>query len=299
MTAYDIFISYETTTGLQIARHLKQALKKLGRTAFVADEDLTVGSDWEKAISHEIGECKDFVLVLTNLAFKSDQVLREVKCAVELNRRIITCKRSNVDEKAIDITFPALSHLQRIDFRDEYELADKVIGALLEKEIDLVQSQLNIKPEGATYWLDGIPQSDDQELKERTLKALLYALDDKYPAAVEEFENMLRVCTPSPTERMSILLNLGNAYYSLSRYDDALRNYRAILDLMQKVSEKSALEGESAALGNIGLIFRAKGELDTALKYLEDALEILDRLNLVYGRDIIQKAIDSITKEKT
>ena len=73
-------------------------------------------------------------------------------------------------------------------------------------------SQLNIRPEGATYWLDGIPKSDDQELKELTLKGLLYAQGDEYPAAIEEFENILRVCTVSPTQRMSILLNLAVCY---------------------------------------------------------------------------------------
>ena len=51
------------------------------------------------------------------------------------------------------------------------------------------------------------------------------------------------------------------------------------------------------AFGNIGLIYSDKGEMDNALKYLEDALNILERSNLVYGRDIIQNAMDSITKK--
>jgi len=38
--------------------------------------------------------------------------------------------------------------------------------------------------------------------------------------------------------------------------------------------------------------------LDNALKYLNDALNILDRFNLVYGRDIILRAIKSIEKNE-
>jgi len=55
--------------------------------------------------------------------------------------------------------------------------------------------------------------------------------------------------------------------------------------------------GEAESLGNIGLIYSHKGDLDNALKYLKEAINILDTYKLVYGRDIIQKAIDSITKK--
>jgi len=186
----------------------------------------------------------------------------------------------------------------------------------------------------AQYWLDGIPQSDYKELQERTLKALFYSRDEKHLQAIKELEEILTFCVLSPTQKMSTLLNLGNAYYSLSQNDNALKNYKAILKLAEKVSEKDALEGKSAALGNIGLIYSAKGDLDTALKYhkdalkihkeigykqgeanqlgnigliykakgdldtalkcLNDALKILDKYNLIYGRDIIENAINLI-----
>jgi len=138
----------------------------------------------------------------------------------------------------------------------------------------IAAQQLNITPAGAQYWLDGIPQSDNNELRERTLKALLYSREEKYPEAIKELENILRLCSLSPTEKMSILLNLGNACYSLSRIDNSLTNYEAVLKLTEKVTEKDALEGKSAALGNIGLIYRAKGDLDSALKYHQDAMKI-------------------------
>ena len=100
-------------------------------------------------------------------------------------------------------------------------------------------------------WLDGISQSDNEELKERTLKALSYSLKNDYSAAIDELENILRVCIPSPTEKMSVLLNLRNAYYFLCQYDSAFRNYEAILELAPRVDEESALEGECEPCGQI------------------------------------------------
>ena len=159
----------------------------------------------------------------------------------------------------------------------------------------IAAQQLNITPAGTQYWLDGIPQSDDKELQKRTLTALLYSRDEKYPGAIKELENILKLCILSPTEKMSVLLNLGNACYSLSRINGALANYEAVLELTKKVTEKDALEGKSAALGNIGLIYSDKGDLDSALKYLKDALKILDTFNLIYGRHIIENAINLMT----
>lgn len=153
---------------------------------------------------------------------------------------------------------------------------ENIISIVIDGYFYILQAQLQTKPEGATYWLDGIPKSDDKELKERTIKALSYARSNNFSAAIDEYENILRVCTVSPTERLSVLLNLGNSYYALSQYDNALKNYKTILDLSQnqKVSERSALEGKAAAFCNIGIIYRDKGKLDDALKYHEEALEI-------------------------
>jgi tetratricopeptide (TPR) repeat protein len=168
-------------------------------------------------------------------------------------------------QRTATIKFPHDSKLENIE---------DIKSVATDGYLYIILSRLNIKAEGATYWLDGIPQSDNQELKELILKALLYAEDNKYDAAIDEFENILRVCTVSPTQMMAILLNLGNAYYALSRYQNALDNYRAMLKLSKKVSERSAMAGKAAALGIIGLIYSAKGEPDKGIKYLGDALKI-------------------------
>jgi tetratricopeptide (TPR) repeat protein len=229
-------------------------------------------------------------------------------------------------QKTATIKFASQSKLEKVETLD---------SIATEGYLYIVQQELYVKAQGrTTYWLDGIPKSDDKELKERTIKALQYMRDEKYNDAIEELEDTLRTCTVSPTERMSILLNLGTAYYLIGQIQRALENYRAILKLAPRVKEEEAYLGVSAALGSIGMVYMDKGDLDNALQYLQDglkidkeigyrqgeatslgnigrvygekgdsanalryleaALKILDTARLTYGRDTILRAIDSI-----
>ena len=47
-------------------------------------------------------------------------------------------------------------------------------------------------------------------------------------------------------------------------------------DAMKIHREIGYKQGQASDLGNIGLIYRAKGDLDSALKYLQDAMKIFD-----------------------
>ena len=152
----------------------------------------------------------------------------------------------------------------------------------------VIQQQLNIKSNGksAVYWLDGIPKSDDEELKEGVLRAFSLMLNGKHADAISEFERILTVCTVAPTQKMAILISLGNAYYSLNQFDQALKNFLVVIELTKKVGQKEALIGKIYAKGNIRLIYEVKGDLDTALKYQEDALELSQRIKYKEGQAI-------------
>ena len=87
--------------------------------------------------------------------------------------------------------------------------------------------------------------------------------------------------------------NIGIVYCGKGDLDKALKFYQDALKIDREIGYR---QGEAADLGNIGLTYLAKHDLDNALKYVKDALAILDRFKLVHGRDVIQKAIDLITK---
>ncbi|MDI6642362.1 MAG: tetratricopeptide repeat protein, partial [Elusimicrobiota bacterium] len=93
----------------------------------------------------------------------------------------------------------------------------------------------------------------------------------------------------------SDLCNIGLIYQAKGDLDNALKYLKHTLKIHREIGYK---QGESSDLCNIGLIYLDKGDLDNALKYLKDALNILDRFNLIYGRDIIQNAINLIAKKQ-
>jgi tetratricopeptide (TPR) repeat protein len=127
----------------------------------------------------------------------------------------------------------------------------------------------------AFYWLDGIPKSDNKELKERTLKSLSFILNERYTEAVDEFEDILRVCTISPSERIAILLHLGSAYYIKGQNKEAYKNNSAALHLTSKVNKEEALLAKALAFGGIGLVLWNRGELDNALEYHQNGLRLI------------------------
>ena len=310
---FEAFSIYETHTGGKLAEHLKTALwNRCEINCFVAEKDILIRDD-EKEVGYQaLKDAEEIFLIITHGTLTSEAVKEEIQWAGDEKKikNVRPYLKNDVDVSA-DYTKDFLKNMglnekQYFKFKDKCELADDVIKRILDKEyfgedialhIRLSEGNLN-RSSKATYWVDGIPKSDDKELKEHYLKALLLCRNDKYEDAIKEFENILRICIISPTEKMSILLNLGNAYYSLSQNDKALENYNASLRVTEKVGKKTALEGKAAALGNIGLIYSDKGDLDNALKYLKKALKVLEKFNLIYGKEIIKNAVNFIERKK-
>ena len=77
--------------------------------------------------------------------------------------------------------------------------------------------------------------------------------------------------------------------------DNALKYHQDALKIDREIGYK---QGETLALGNIGLIYLNKGDLDNALKYLKKALKVLEKFNLIYGKEIIKNAVNFIERKK-
>ena len=87
-----------------------------------------------------------------------------------------------------------------------------------------------------------------------------------FELAITHFSNALKMIRIA-----SFHFALGNSYYFISQYDAAKSNYDSSLGLYIESANK---QGEAGALGNIGLIYSDKGDLDNALKYHQQALVI-------------------------
>lgn len=140
----EVFICYETTTGLDYAKHLKGALENknksnINKSAFVAYEDTEVGKPLREVINEAIKACKYFVVIVTVLAIEAKEVKREIKVAdslPHLKGNIITCREKSVDRLRLS-ELPIIISLQQIDFESKEELVRKVITEIHKKETQI------------------------------------------------------------------------------------------------------------------------------------------------------------------
>ena len=146
----EVFICYETTTGLGYAKHLKEALGKMDRSAFVANEDIKKGEAGQKVIDEAIKECEYFIVIITFPALRSEEVKREINLAQSFDRTIIPCKEKEVYASWLS-KLPIISGLQRIEFKNEEELANRVISEILKRETVKVTFKV---PAGADVYVD-------------------------------------------------------------------------------------------------------------------------------------------------
>jgi len=147
----EVFICYETTTGLGYAKNLKEALGKMDRSAFVANEDIKKGEAGQKVIDETIKECEYFIAIITFPALGSEEVKREINLAQSFDRTIIPCKEKEVYASWLS-KLPIISGLQRIEFKNEDELANRVISEILKRETVKVTFKV---PVGADVYVDG------------------------------------------------------------------------------------------------------------------------------------------------
>ncbi|WP_034447827.1 toll/interleukin-1 receptor domain-containing protein [Butyrivibrio sp. AE2032] len=90
-----IFISY-SFKDKTIAKRVIAELEKKGNRCFFAPRDVTPGRGYAGEIIKAIEKCNTFVLIMTQSAVDSHQVLREINAAVSRNKTIIPLKFEDV-----------------------------------------------------------------------------------------------------------------------------------------------------------------------------------------------------------
>ena len=71
--------------------------------------------------------------------------------------------------------------------------------------------------------------------------------------------------------------NLGNHYRNIKEYDSAIVNYKR--SLATYIMSKNDIVGKAICFQKLGIVYQKKGELDTALLYLNEALEASKQMN--------------------
>lgn len=138
---YDVFICYETTTALDFAKNLKMSLKKLNCHAFVAAEDIPLGSDERDYRYSVIENASKFILIMTVLGLESEEVKNETKEALNLEKDLIPCIYADVNQNAFKRAFPEVGKKQWIEFQNGSDLANKVTSSI--RDSSLLQETKN------------------------------------------------------------------------------------------------------------------------------------------------------------
>lgn len=136
-----VFISYETTTGLEFAKHLRKALKKQEISSFVAEEDIGLGKVPSQTIRHNLKECRYFVLILTITALKSSEVRAEFSLARKLGKDIIPCVKDGLEDY-VEKDFKEILDFQYAKFETKEDLANNVVETILKREIENYKDSL-------------------------------------------------------------------------------------------------------------------------------------------------------------
>ena len=152
-----VFISYETTTGLEFAKHLQKALEKFDISSFVAKENVSFGRDPNEAILQNIKDCEFFIPIITITALKSPEVKKEFQIARSLQKCIIPCIKEGIENRAKE-EFKELSDYQYLRFETKEDIANNVTETILKIKIQDYKDSLRRLKEPITreYVIDSL-----------------------------------------------------------------------------------------------------------------------------------------------
>ena len=185
-------------------------------------------------------------------------------------------------------------HHQTEQEKSEKEKA-KIDDYLIKKlaRIELLQSGLP-----ASY-INGL--GDNPDLKYFLEEGKDYEAKNEYINAINKYISCLNHPKATIDNKVALNILIGNCYLCLSKFIEALNYYKNALMISQSLEEiNDRLRGRSITLGNIGLIYGAKGMMDDALKYHTSALEIDRKIGYELGiaNDLGNIGLIYITKGK-
>ena len=240
MDKINIFIAYETTTGLGLSENLKEALEKRGFEVFLASSSLRAGDKEYEKRYNELKKCKFFIIVITVITIYSNEVIKEYKKAVELDKSIIPCRY-----KKIKIAETGeLYGLQQLNFSDKYDLASEV----------LIEINDRLKKDEKDISLDKDP---NEYIRRGNFLFNISQLEEKfkYPEIVIGLVNDDPIC-----------------WYSIVVMLYENHNYKEALKVFNKIIKLNPLD--SNCYFYISKIFLFKDDKEKSLKYLKKAVEL-------------------------
>jgi tetratricopeptide (TPR) repeat protein len=158
-------------------------------------------------------------------------------------------------------------------------IPDDLSEYINENVLKITESSQKLSAEtGAAWFVDGLAYSDDADVVNCLNNVIDLVAEGKNLDAAKEIKRC-RILTMTPKEKMIFSGLAGNCCYIISMLSEAKEYYEDALKIserrdVQEIYKEDATSTRAATLGNIGLIYSAKGDLNKALKYHQEALAI-------------------------
>lgn len=91
---HDVFISYKSEDSA-VAMQVMNKLEENGIPCWIAERDISAGSNYAADIPAAIGQCRVLVLILTNAAQSSPWIMKELDSAIAGHKLILPLKIGN------------------------------------------------------------------------------------------------------------------------------------------------------------------------------------------------------------
>ena len=143
-------------------------------------------------------------------------------------------------------------------------------GERVSEEIRNGFKELRHDMRGMASYPDGLAEMPEPRRLALLRKGLKAMQDYKYNEAIGFFRGCLGEGA-TESQKIALLILIGNCFLSMSRLNEAEGHYKEAEVAARESNDK---EGLSAALGNMGIVYKIKGELNKALEHFQQALKI-------------------------
>lgn len=143
---HDVFISY-SSIDIEFADRIRELLQSKGVSCWMAPDSITYGDDYTSSIPYGIGNCRVFILLLSEHSMQSEWVPKELDSAISIKKKIIPFK---IDDSMLSMSFSfCLVNVHRIEAFSRFdeaceELVHVVRSALAEQTEDPEERRLPV-----------------------------------------------------------------------------------------------------------------------------------------------------------
>lgn len=194
---YDVFISHDVKTELDLAIRIKEKLwDKRKIKAFVARDDMPFdSSDWDNDITDAIKNSRSLLVLYNEEASESRTVKGEMHKANDFKRAVIIFKEKEVLNSKIPLDFRMAQH-HTFDIKNEEDLLNRVLEMRWKKNPNTIPAFHDLYEKAKEYRILTPSLTSDEfltDVKKRLEYVFEYILQEKLPGTEKYYTELYKL----------------------------------------------------------------------------------------------------------